>query len=55
VLAGAGDRRASDMGPFLSCSFTDPDRAGHQVISTTPDAASDTTRRRADRTTVETA
>jgi catechol 2,3-dioxygenase-like lactoylglutathione lyase family enzyme len=53
VLEGAGDGLVSDMGPFLSFSFTDPDGAGHEVIWTKPGAAPETTRRRADWTTVE--
>jgi catechol 2,3-dioxygenase-like lactoylglutathione lyase family enzyme len=49
---GAGDGRATDMGPFLSFSFTDPDGAGHEVMLTRPGVPAETTLRRADWTTV---
>lgn len=52
VLEGAGDGTVTDMGPFLSFSFTDPDGAGHEVMWVKPDSPWQATRRRADWTTV---
>jgi hypothetical protein len=48
----ARDGRVTDMGPFLSFSFTDPDGAGHEVMLTRPGVPAETTLRRADWTTV---
>jgi catechol 2,3-dioxygenase-like lactoylglutathione lyase family enzyme len=48
MAEGAGDGLVSDMGPFLSFGFVDPDGVGHEVMWTKPGASSATTRRRAD-------
>jgi catechol 2,3-dioxygenase-like lactoylglutathione lyase family enzyme len=53
VHEGAGDGTVTDMGPFLSFSFTDPDGAGHEVMWTKPGSCPEDTRIRADWTTVE--
>lgn len=54
VLAeGAGDGVVTDMGPFLSFAFTDPDGVGHEVMWVKPDSKPENTRRRADWSTVQ--
>ena len=53
VLEGAGDGLVTDMGPFLSFSFTDPDGAGHEVMWVKPGSSPQATRRRADWTSTE--
>jgi catechol 2,3-dioxygenase-like lactoylglutathione lyase family enzyme len=37
VSEGAGDGVVTDMGSVLSCSFTDPDGGGHEIIWVKPD------------------
>lgn len=53
VLEGAGDGLVTDMGPFLSFDFTDPDGAGHEVMWVKPGTSPRDTRRRADWTSIE--
>ena len=53
IAEGAGDGLVSDMGPFLSFGFIDPDGVGHDVMWTKPEASPSDCRRREDWTTVE--
>lgn len=53
LLEGGGDGTVTDMGPFLSFSFTDPDGAGHEVMWVKPGSSPQATRRRADWTPVQ--
>jgi catechol 2,3-dioxygenase-like lactoylglutathione lyase family enzyme len=53
LLEGAGDGTVTDMGPFLSFSFTDPDGVGHEVMWVKPGVSPSATRRRADWTAVD--
>jgi catechol 2,3-dioxygenase-like lactoylglutathione lyase family enzyme len=51
---GAGDGLVSDMGPFLSFAFIDPDGVGHEVMWTKPDASAESCLPRSDWTVVQT-
>ena len=53
MAEGAGDGLVTDMGSLLSFSFTDPDGLGLEVMWVKPGVPVESTRRRADWTTVE--
>jgi catechol 2,3-dioxygenase-like lactoylglutathione lyase family enzyme len=53
VAEGAGDGTVTDMGSFLTVSFTDPDKGWHEVVWAKPGVSSGATTKLVDWETVE--